>query len=239
MSAQSKIILSTIRKHAPTILSWIAVGGVVATGWLTHKAARKSDTDEPFKKHWKNYIPPVLAGAGTIACIVGANSAHLKVEAGMAGAVAFYKALSESQDDIAKTTTLPNGESAYSEFKKKSAYSAISKPENIEFEVYEPYTKQYFKTTQKEILWAELEANKLMSAKGTVKLNDILALYRECKQTPEGETIGWSWNEDWFNECASYYWHGGWIELTPQWEERNGKMEFIMEYGIQPMEITE
>ena len=68
-----KAILAGLRKNAPSILSYTAVGGVALTGWLTDRAAKKSDKDEPFKKHWKNYIPPVIAGAGTIACIIGAN----------------------------------------------------------------------------------------------------------------------------------------------------------------------
>lgn len=234
-----KMILAGLRKNAPSILSYTAVGGVALTGWLTDRAAKKSNKDEPFKKHWKNYIPPVIAGTGTIACIIGANCMHLKVEAGLASAVAFYKAISESQDNLLK-------EAVYVDNPNKNAYPEVEEKvlqksghqDIAEIEVYEPYTKQRFVTNQKEILWAELEANKLLSAKGTVKLNDVLALYKNAKKgLRAGNDIGWSWDEDWFNECSSYYWHGGWIDICPQYTDRNGKREFIMEYGIHPMDI--
>ena len=45
-----KLIFTAAKKNLPSILSWTAVGGVVLTGWLTHKAARKSDPEEPFKQ---------------------------------------------------------------------------------------------------------------------------------------------------------------------------------------------
>lgn len=230
-----KVIFSFVKKNAPSVLSWMAVGGVTLTGFLMHKAGRRYNPDEPFKKQVKNYIPGLIAGAGTVACIVGANCAHLKIEHAMAGAIAFYKAASEDYEQY--------GEEVYKEFgdggiPKNVISEDKLKWDNVQIKVWEPYTKQYFETTRQELLWAELEANKLLSSKGTVKLNDVLALYKNCKPKPIGEELGWSWDEDWFCECASYYWHGGWIDLCPQWEDHNGEHRFILEYGINPMEIS-
>ena len=144
-----KLIFTAAKKNLPSILSWTAVGGVVLTGGLTNKAARKSDPEEPFKKHWKNYIPPIIAGVGTIACVIGSNCAHLKVEAGLAGAVAFYKALYEDADEAFKDVKVLNMnadegkkiQDGYPDMKKSEAEKSL-KQDDISIEVYEPYTKQ-------------------------------------------------------------------------------------------------
>lgn len=236
MKIDPKLVLRFIRKNAPSILSVMACGGVTLTGFLTHEAAQKSDKEEPFREHWKNYIPSIIAGVGTIACVIGANCMHISKEAALTGAVAFYKALSDSGKEYEEAVYEKFSDAGLKENCESAEHSFI--PRNVKVRVYEPYTKQYFNTTTQELLWAELEANKLLSSKGTVKLNDVLALYKDCKPKPIGEEIGWSWDEDWFCESASYYWHGGWIDLCPQWRERNGKQEFVLDYGINPMELS-
>jgi len=236
-----KLILTTAKKNLPSILSWTAVGGVVLTGWLTHKAARKSDPEEPFKKHWKNYIPCGIAGLGTIACIIGSNCAHLKVEAGLAGAVAFYKA---AKEDLEMAVSEVYGEEGLGQVKKAANdinpdLSAMYHDAPRTIRMLEPYTNQWFDTTPEELLWAELTANKMLSQRGTVKLNDVLRLYKNCKPKPIGETLGWSWEDEMFNESASWYCNGGWIDICPQYEERNGKRCYVLDYGINPIDISQ
>ena len=231
----TKALLSILKKNAPSILSGMAVGGVILTGYLAHKAGRKWNPDKKFKEQWKNYIPMGIAAGGTVACIVGANVMHLKIETAMAGAIAFYKASTTELEQFEDNVYDKFGDAGLRENLQTKNDISIS---DVEIEVYEPYTKQYFKTTRQELLWAELEANKLLSAKGTVKLNEVLALYKNCKQKPIGNILGWSWDEDWFNESASYYWHGGWIDLCPQWDDRPGKPRFVLDYGINPMELN-
>ena len=101
-----KPIIALFRKHAPTILTGISCVGVVLTGYLTHKVSSKKsiECEMYFKRqNWKDYILPITAGAGTIACIIGANYIHLSREAALSAALAFYKALGNDIQDAVET----------------------------------------------------------------------------------------------------------------------------------------
>jgi hypothetical protein len=103
----------TLNKNSTTILSATAVAGVVATAVLAARAQKrveiviqsdsnpeyvpaeiynpgidKAKTKAYIKLFWKDYIPPVVTGLATIACIVGANRIGLRRQAAMLGAYA-------------------------------------------------------------------------------------------------------------------------------------------------------
>ena len=213
----------------------MAVGGVALTGWLTHKAALKSNPEKSFKEQWKNYIPSIVAGAGTIACIVGANAMHLSIESALAGAVAFYKASGEEFE-----------EAAFEKFGDAGLRDNVVPPNSpvystMKIQIWEPYTKQWFEATQQEILWAELTANKMLQQRGQITLNDVLRLYSDphLKLKKRGDMLGWSWDDECFNEAASYYYAGGWIDMCPQFDDYGGGPRFVMDYGINPLDISE
>lgn len=96
--------------NSPTILTAIGVAGTVTTAILTGKAAFKAaqilddeetriirDNDDALTAQeklyytWKLFIPPVIAGTGTIACIILAN----RIDARRASALVAAYALSE------------------------------------------------------------------------------------------------------------------------------------------------
>ena len=233
----TKIILGAAKKYAPSILSGMAVAGVALTGWLTHKAARKSDPEKPIKDQWKNYIPPVIAGVGTIACIIGANKIHLGREAAALAAVAFYKAAGEDFEDAVFDKFGDSGLKANVMEDPKHPRPS----ESVKIQIWEPYTHQWFEASQQEILWAELTANKMLHQTGTVTLNQVLKLYSDpnIKMKKAGEKIGWSWDDECFEEASCYYYSGGWIDMCPQFEEKDGKWRFVMDYGINPNNISE
>lgn len=260
-----KAIGKILEKNGPSILSWAAVGGVLLTGYLTHKATMKTfaktteavlfeeETEKPTidickeqtKKNWKNYIPPVIAGVGTAACIIGANYWHLSKEGALTAAVAFYKA---AESDIANAVKEKYGNEALDEIKKDITKKKMEddRPpwepkDSNKMTIYEPYTKQWFRASQQEILWAELTANKMLQQSWSVTLNDILGLYPGCKKKPIGKTIGWSLNDESFMECISYSPSGAaWITFCPQLcENPDGSTYFQMEYEIHPNDISE
>ena len=104
--------------HSPTILSGLAVGGLVATVAFAVRAtpealkrinalrdekaaeagpllkdqdeARDDDPDvvSIVKATWTCYIPAAVSGAATIACIIGANQIGLRRQVALAGAYA-------------------------------------------------------------------------------------------------------------------------------------------------------
>lgn len=242
MQVNPKLIYSMVRKYAPTILTGFAVAGVGLTGWLSHKAARKSDPEKTFKEQWKNYIPVGVAGIGTIACIIGANWIHLSREATMLAGITFYKAMVSEYEDYEDEMFDRFGDAGLkvnNERKKEDSPQAVS--HNMKLKIWEPYTKQWFHASQEEILWAELTANKMLHQGKNVTLNDVLKLYsdKSLKYKKDGDALGWSWDDEMFNDGSCYYYAGGWIDMCPQFVEVNGEWMFQMEYGINPNDISE
>ncbi len=119
MSAQEVLtkVTKVLKSNSPEIFTVLGITGVVATTYLTVKASfravevleRKHQTDisnipkrrENIKDVWKEYIPPVVAGAVTIGCIVGAKKVS---GARTAAAVTAYslteKAFSEYKEKV-------------------------------------------------------------------------------------------------------------------------------------------
>jgi hypothetical protein len=105
-----------LKRNSPSILTGLAVGGLISTVIMAVKATPKALEDidkatieknkilystkyewaiepadsltalEVVQATWKNYIPAALLGTATIGCIIGANSLHLKRQAVLAGA---------------------------------------------------------------------------------------------------------------------------------------------------------
>ena len=101
ISALAKNVVDGVQKNSPTILTGLAVVGVIGTAYLVNRAAFYSGLyvskevvarnmaaieedptsdgvpDPSFKEivqmTWKNYIPAAFVAAGTIACVVGAH----------------------------------------------------------------------------------------------------------------------------------------------------------------------
>ena len=89
-----------ISKNSPSILTGMAVVGVVTTTILAVKATPKAvyllerqqketgkapSAMDSVKLAWKCYIPSLAVGTATIACIIGANAIHLRRSAALAG----------------------------------------------------------------------------------------------------------------------------------------------------------
>ena len=84
-----KALQKTVKKHSPEILTGIGIAGMTAAAVMAVKATPKAlrmvdekeirdgkrlTTGEIVKTTWKCYIPPVVAGVCSAACIIGASS---------------------------------------------------------------------------------------------------------------------------------------------------------------------
>lgn len=240
------------KQYGPTILSGLAIVGVAATGYLAHKAGAETGAKvlmehagspeeadqiahQVIKREWKRYIPPVASGVFTIGCIVAADRWHVGKETALLASCLAYKNSSEIFENKVRREL---GQKAVEEAKQDAQAKNFVGSLGCKMKIWEPYTKQWFEASQQELLWCELTANKMMAQIGEVKLNDILAMFPSAKKTPRGAEIGWSWDDESFNELASYYYAGGWIDLCPQLcEKPNGETYFNLEYGIHPNEL--
>lgn len=231
-------IVSLIKRNVPSILSGAALIGTGATTYLAYKAGKKYDPNKEFKQQWRIYISTAIAFAGTVGCIIGANRLHLKKETALAAAVAFYKTFGEDFEDAAfdKFSDAGLRENIMAPNKDEEAPKSMT----MKLKIWEPYTKQYFEASQQDILWAELTANKMLQQKGTVTLNDVLRLYNDpkIKFKRRGDLLGWSFEDEMFCDASSYYYAGGWIDMCPQFDDRDGNTRFVMNYGINPIDIT-
>ncbi len=92
-----------VKKNGATILTYTGVVGVAATAVLTSRATTKANdilkaareakdedltTKEKIKYTLPVYIPPIVAGVGTVACILGANVINKKHQASLMSAYA-------------------------------------------------------------------------------------------------------------------------------------------------------
>ena len=239
-----------ILENLPSILTGVAVAGVVETVYLAVKATPKAlevleeapveevkNKKDVVKHTWKCYIPAAIAGAGTIACIVGANYAHLSREAGM---LAAYSFLGEKFVNYRERSGEKHDAKIMKGIEKDHISEAVKGKPDRPLEigkmwVYEPESKQYFQATTEQILWAELTANKIFHNQGWLSFNQFLDLLPEAKRVDWGDHTGWyiydedgSWDFNW-----SFY-RGGtpWIDIQPQISEDDDVM--VLAYGMHP-----
>lgn len=107
------------RNNSQVILTVLGVSGTITTAYLTGKAAyrsahvlldeeinkvNKENSKEVIQVVWKLYIPPVLSGTATIACMIAATKIGTRRTAALTAAYSLSeKALSEYRDKIVET----------------------------------------------------------------------------------------------------------------------------------------
>ena len=129
----AKQLSKQLVKGSPVVLTGLAVGGLVTTVILAIRATPKAmevfyeaedrarvefeefnpdievpeqllSTMDTLKLTWKFYIPTISVGLGTILCIIGANSIHMRRNAALASLYAVTEAtLKEYQEKVLET----------------------------------------------------------------------------------------------------------------------------------------
>lgn len=154
---------------------------------------------ETVKAAWKPYVPAVVTGAVSVACLIGANSVHARRNAALYSA---YKisttALTEYRDKVVETI----GEKKEHAIRDKVAKEKIEKnqPKNEtiivtgggETLIYDSHSDRYFKSDIDRIRRAVNSLNHKMTFGGEmyVSLNEF---YDEIglKHTESGDKVGW------------------------------------------------
>ena len=107
-------------KHSPEILTGVGIAGMLTTTVLAVKATPKAlalieskkeelATDkltvfETVKATWKPYVPAVITGAASVACLIGASSVSCRRNAALASAYQLSAtALTEYKDKVVET----------------------------------------------------------------------------------------------------------------------------------------
>lgn len=225
-----------LRKHGGTILAVAASVGVVATaietGRATTKAKHLLEVDEalrtynedeqgiveepPTKKQivlicWKAYVPAVILGGGTIACILSSNALNKKQIASLTAA---YMALGRTYQTYRAQVRRTIGDQQENEiFETAKSIEMAEKDQTVKNAAtekllcYDPIGKRYFHATEAELLTAFYEANRDFNVNGYIALNDVYG-YLNLDFIPELNGRGWS--IDYMNEM----WDNCWIDFS-------------------------
>ena len=228
-----------IRRNAPTILTCAGGIGVVATSVMAVKAtpkalqlleeAKAEKGDDLTKLEvvavaWPAYIPAIVTGATTIACIFGANVLNQRQQVSLASA---YALIDNSYKEYKKKVEELYGKEANTQVqqeiaKDKHKENDIQK-EDDELLFYDEFSSRYFNATMERVLVAEYQVNRELHNTGYDTLNHFYGLVG-LNPIDGGDTLGWS-------EGGNYerYWRS-WLDF------RHNKV--VMDEGLECYIIT-
>lgn len=205
--------------NSPVILTGVAIVGVAATAVLTHKAATESImnlSDEATKRAngpeqsgdisapdriaivWKNYVPPVAVGAGTMACMLTATRINLRRTAVFAALYAVtderakeYRAKAEEIMGKTKSDKV-NGEIIQDHVTKYPPQDGqviiTGKGDDL---CLDRHTGRYFLSTIEDLKHAQNRLNHRINLEGSASLSEFYD-YIGIDHTQFSDAVGWS-----------------------------------------------
>lgn len=212
-----------LKKNSTTILTYAGAAGVIATTAMAIQATPKAMQVLEQVKEEKGedltkvetiqatlpiYIPTIVVGASTLACIFSINVLSKRNQASITSA---YALLSSSYKEYKEKVVELYGEEAESivvEEIAKDRYVAEDTPEDDGKELfYDEYSKRYFRATVEKIQHAEYEINRDLIMMDYATLNDFYK-YLDLDPIDGGDKLGWT-------TCINYecYWQM-WIDFS-------------------------
>lgn len=210
-----------LKRHSPTILSFLGAAGVIGTAVMAVKATPKAirlldyekskynfDEDITFSKKetiqitWKCYIPTALVGLSTIGCIFGANVLNKRNQATL---MSIYAMLNESYKKYRNSANNVFGEDADKKIKVEMAkdayvhdygyllYSLDTDPAE-KILCYDWFSERYFRTTMAAVLNAEYHINRNLAMRCYATVNEFYT-FLGIDTIENGDEIGWQIDE--------------------------------------------
>ncbi len=223
-----------VKRNASTILTITGGVGVVTTTILAVKAtpkalkvleeAREEKGEELTKLEVVQvagpaYIPSVLSGVGTLACIFGANVLNKRQQAALVSA---YALLDQSYKEYINKVDELYGEGASDKVKEEIAKDKYEESDHEEPLFYDAFSRQYFNSTIEKVQCAEYYLNRDIQMRGWADLNEF---YEMLDITIDGgEALGWSEGGN-----LARYWQS-WIDFDHK--------KIVMDDGLECCVIT-
>jgi hypothetical protein len=196
-----------VKRNSSTILTCLGGVGVVATSVMAVKATPKALTllEEAREEKGEDltkvekvmvagpaYIPAVVTGVATVACIFGANILSKRQQAALTSA---YALLDSSFKDYKKKVEELYGEDAHVNVvgeiaKDKYADDDILLEDEKEL-FYDEFSGRYFQSTKDKVRYAIYEINRDIHMRGWATLNEFYE-YLDIPNVDGGECLGWS-----------------------------------------------
>ena len=208
-----------INRNASTILTCLGSIGVIATSVIAVKATPKAlklletakedkgeelTSFEVIRTAGPIYIPAIITGVSTIACIFGANVLNKRSQAALMSA---YALLDNSYKDYKKKVVELYGEEADREVKSsiaKDKYEETdAKVDDTKKLFFDFYSSRYFESTDEIVRKAEYDLNRELSIMGYASLNDFYDLLK-IKKIDGGDNLGWSDAKNFEYYCQSW-----------------------------------
>lgn len=212
-----------LKHNSGTILTWIGAAGVVVTSVMAVKATPKAIhiLEEAKEKKGEDltvietvravgliYIPAIVSGASTIACIFGANILNKRSQAALASAYAF---LDNSYKEYKNKVSELYGDDANNTIREeiaKDKYKDYSNSFTDDKQLYfDEYSGRYFQSTPEDIQKAEYDLNRTLSIDDEAYLNDWYK-YIGLEPLEHGRNFGWSTGINY-----EQYWQS-WIDFS-------------------------
>ena len=210
-----------ISRNAPTMLTAAGGIGVVTTAVISAKATPKAVVLLEKAKEEKGedltkleivstagpiYIPAIMTGVTTLACIFGANLLNKRQQAALMSAYAF---LDNSYKEYKKKVEEMLSEEQIKEIKTEIAkdhYDGNVKPSGEALLFYDMFSGRYFESTMYIVQQAEYRINRHLHMRDYAYLNEF---YDELGLEPidDGFKLGWS-----ADGCMARYWQN-WIDF--------------------------
>jgi hypothetical protein len=222
------------KRNASTILTCVGGIGVVATAvvavndtpkamQIIEKAKEEKGEDlttvEKIKVAGPAYIPAIVIGVSTLACIFGANSLSKRSQASLVSA---YALLDNSYKEYKKKVDELYGEGADARVKGEIArdkYDETDVPREDEKQLfYDYFSERYFESTMEEVLKAEYELNRELHTKDYAYLNEFYDLLG-LDGIQSGWGLGWSMEASLSHYCKT------WIDFRHEKVEMEDGME--------------
>ena len=210
---------SFFKKNSSTILTCIGGVGVVATWVMAVKATPKAlkliekskeekgedlTTFEMVKIAGPVYIPSIITGAATIACIFGANILNKRVQASIISA---YALADNSYKEYKKKV-----EELYGEGADRRVTQEIAKDKYDETDIlvdgekelfYDNFSMRYFESTMENVIRAEYDLNRALSVDNYACVNEFYD-FLGIEKIEGGSSLGWSEAELFENTWCSW-----------------------------------
>lgn len=203
-----------LKRNSSTILSITGAIGIVVTAasvaTATTKAVKLLDKAEAEKGEKltkteavlttaKVYIPPIVIGASTIACVLGANVLNKRQQATLVSAYALADGMYKEyrgkvKELLGEETDIRIRDAIVKEHCKEQyvgtpgCHSIDTSGEKRLF--YEPNMGLYFDSTMNAVLNAEYHLNRNFSMRGYAELNEFYE-FLGLDKTDEGAVLGW------------------------------------------------
>lgn len=218
-------LLRFCKRNASTILTCVGSMGVAATAVLAVKATpkalalldeAKTEKGEELTKTEKvvvagpAYIPAVITGVATIACIFGANTLNKQQQAALMSAYALvdnsYKEYKnkvkelygeETHQEIVNSIMIEKADDVYvhSECLCASCDLATEENDGEPKTFYDEHANRYFEATIEQVITAEYHLNRNFTLRGYAVLNELYE-FLGLETTDYGSVLGWAVNDD-------------------------------------------